>query len=77
MKVIAYKGRPISFFVDLLMKFYLILHVPSTVGQQPTCHFRNIEVESTDDRHLESFDALGPGRWIIKKMSFPSLTAKR
>ena len=36
MKVIAYKGRPISFFVDLLMKFYLILHVPSTVGQQPT-----------------------------------------
>ena len=46
----------------LLMKFYLILHFPSTVGQQPTCHFRNIEVESNDDRHLESFDALGPGR---------------
>ena len=59
------------------MRFYLILHVPSTFGQQPTCHFRNIEIESTDDRHLESFDALGPGRWILKKMSFPSLTAKR
>ena len=61
MEVIAYKGRPISF---LMMKFYLILHFPSTVVQQPTCHFRNIEVESNDDRHLESFDALGPGRRI-------------
>ena len=58
------------------MKFYLILHFPSTVGQQPTCHFRNIEVES-NDRHLESFDVLGSGRWILKAMSFPSLTAKR
>ena len=65
MEVIAYKGRPISFF--LLMKFYLILHFPSTVVQQPTCHFRNIEVESNDDRRLESFDALGPGEWILKK----------
>ena len=64
MKVIAYKGRPISFFVDEILSH---LHVPSTVGQQPTCHFRNIEIESTDDRHLESFDALGPGRWILKK----------
>ena len=59
------------------MKFYLILHVPSTVWQQPTCHFRNIEVESTDDRHLESFDALGPGRWILKKNELPLVTAKR
>ena len=63
MKVIAYKCRPISFFVD---KFYLILHFPSTVVQQQTCHFRNIEVESKDDHHLESFDALGPGRRILK-----------
>ena len=69
---------------EILVTFYTprnsnasVLHVPSTVGQQPTCHFRNIEIESTDDRHLESFDALGPGRWILKKMSFPSLTAKR
>ena len=53
------------------MKFYLILHFPSTIGQQPTCHFRNIEVESYDDRHLESFDALGPGRWILKKKELP------
>ena len=74
MEVIAYKGRPISF---LLIKFYLILHFPSTVVQQPNCHIRKTEVESNDDRHLESFDALGPGRWIFKKMSFHSLTARR
>ena len=76
MKVIAYKGRPISFFVDEILSHFARPFY-STVGQQPTCHFRNIEIESTDDRHLESFDALGPGRWIFKKMSFPSLTAKR
>ena len=66
MEVIAYNGRPISFFF-LSMKFYLILHFSSTVVQQPTCHFRNIEVKSNDDRHLDSFDALGLGRWILKK----------
>ena len=27
----------------LLMNFYLILHAPTAVVQQPTCHFRNIE----------------------------------
>ena len=59
------------------MKFYLILHFPTTAVQQPTFHFRNIEIESKDDRHLESFDAFGPGVWIFKIMSFPSLTAKR
>ena len=64
MEIIAYKGRPISFYFD---KLYLIFHFPSTVVQQPTCHFRNIEVESNDDRHLESFNALGPGRRILKK----------
>ena len=76
MEVIAYKGRPISF---LLMKFYLILHFPSTVVQQPTCQFLNIAGESNDDCHLESFDARGPGRRILKKkkMSFPLLTAKQ
>ena len=31
------------------------------------CHFRNIEVESNDGSHLESLDALGPGRRIFKK----------
>ena len=61
-EAIAYKGRPISF----LMKFYLILHFPNTVVQQPSYHFRNIEVESNDDRHFECFDALGPGRGIKK-----------
>ena len=74
MEVIAYKGRPISFFVDEILS---ILHFPSTVVQQPTCHFRYIEVKSSYNRHLESFDALRPGRWIFKKMNFPSLTAKR
>ena len=44
----------------LLMDLYLILHYLY-------CHFRNIEVESNDGSHLESLDALGPGRRIFKK----------
>ena len=72
MEVKAYKGRPIAFF----MKFYLILHFPNTVVQQPTCHFRNIEVESNDNRYLDSSDTLGPGRRILKIMNFHTLTVK-
>ena len=74
MKVIAYKGRPISFFVDEILSHFAL---PFYSWTATNLSFRNIEVESNDDRHLESFDALGPGRWIFKKMSFPSLTAKR
>ena len=75
MEIIAYKVLPIVFFVDDFLSHFAL---PTTVVQQPTCHFRNIEVESNDDSHLESFDALGPGRWILrKKLCFLSLTVKR
>ena len=33
MEIIAYKDRPISFFID---EIYLILHCPTTVAEQPT-----------------------------------------
>ena len=50
----------------LLMDLYLILHYYSCTATT-YCHFRNIEVESNDGSHLESLDALGPGRRIFKK----------
>ena len=64
MEIIAYKGRPISVFVDV---FYLILLYYSFTATTLYCHFRNIEEESNDDSHLKSLDALGPGRRIFKK----------
>ena len=51
----------------LLMDLYLILHYNSCTATTLYCHFRNIEVESNDGSHLESLDALGPGRGIFKK----------
>ena len=74
MEIKIYKGRPISLFVE---EFYLILHSPTTAVEQPTIYTRNIEVESNDDSHFESFDALGPGRRILKILCFTSLTVKR
>ena len=59
MEIIAYKGRPVSVFVDGFVSHFAPL--------QLYCHFRNIEVESKNGSHLESLDALGPGRWIVKK----------
>ena len=51
----------------LLMALYLILHYYSCTATTLYCHFRNIEVESNDGSHLESLDALGPGRRLFKK----------
>ena len=53
----------------LLMDLYLILHYyrSSCTATTLYCHFRNIEIESNDGSHLESLDALGPGRRIFKK----------
>ena len=51
----------------LLMDLYLILHYYSCTATTLYCHFRNIEVESNDGRHLKSLDAFGPGRRIFKK----------
>ena len=48
----------------LLMDLYLILHY---YRSSLYCHFRNIEIESNGGSHLESLDALGPGRRIFKK----------
>ena len=47
-----------------LMDLYLILHYYSCTATTMYCHFRNIDI---DDSHLESLDALGPGRRIFKK----------
>ena len=51
----------------LLMDLYPILHYYSCTVTTLYCHFRNIEVESNDGSHLESLDALGPGRRIFEK----------
>ena len=51
----------------LLMDLYLILHYYSCTATTLYCYFRNIEVESNGDSHLESLDTLGPGRRIFKK----------
>ena len=52
----------------VLMDLYLILHYYSCTATTLYCHFRNIEIESNDGSHLESVDALGPGRPIFKKL---------
>ena len=52
----------------LLMDLYPILQYYSCTATTLYCHFRNIEVESNDDSHLESLDALGPGRRIFKNV---------
>ena len=49
------------FFVDGFVYYY------SCTATTLYCHFRNIKVESNDGSHLESLDALGPGRRIFKK----------
>ena len=51
----------------LLMDLYLILHYYSCTATTLYCQCRNIEIESNDGSHLESLDALGPGRRIFKK----------
>ena len=61
----------------LLMLLYLILLYYSCTAITLSCHFRNIEVESSNDTHFESLDALGPGKRILNKMCTHSLTAKR
>ena len=51
----------------LLMDLYLILHYYNCTATTLYCHFRNIEIKSNDGSHLESLDALVPGRRIFKK----------
>ena len=61
MDIIAYKGRPISF---LLMNLHIIC-TNTLVGDHLVLKrtlFWSIKVESDDGDHLESIDALGPGR---------------
>ena len=78
MEITAYKSRPFFAFVDeLLMSFYLILHYYSCTATTLSCHFRNIEIESNDGNQLQSLDALGPEKRILKIMCTRSLTAKR
>ena len=52
----------------LLMNLYLILHYYSCTATTLVCRFRNIEMDSNDDSHLELLDVFGPGWRIIKKM---------
>ena len=52
----------------LLMDLYLILHYYSCTATTMYCHFRNIEVESNDDSHLESLDAPGPEDGYLKNV---------
>ena len=70
MDIIAYKGRHISF---LLMNLHNIC-TNALVGDHLLW---NIKVESDDGGHLESIDALGPGRRILIKSCNQALTVKR
>ena len=64
MEIIAYKGRPFSFFVDGFVYHFPLLQLYSN---HLVLSLRNLEVELNDGSHLELFDALGPGRRIFKK----------
>ena len=66
MDIIAYKGRHISI---LLMNLHIICtntHVGDDLVLKRTL-FWDIKVNSDDGGHLESIDALGPGRRILIK----------
>ena len=76
MDIIAYKGRPISF---LLINLHIICtntldddHL--VLKKDP---FLEHKVESDDGGHLESTDALGPGRRILINSCTQALTVKR
>ena len=76
MDIIAYKGRHVSF---LLMNLHIIC-TNALVGDHLVLKrtlFWNIKVESDDGDHLESIDALGPGRRILLKSCNQALTVKR
>ena len=64
MVIIAFKGRPFSVFVDGFVTHFALLQLYS---HHLVLSFSNFEVESNDGSHLESLDALGPGRRIFKK----------
>ena len=68
MEIIAYKGRPFFVFNDGFVSHFALLQLYSHHLLHVYCHFRNIEVESNDGSHLESLDALGPGRRIFKNV---------
>ena len=76
MDIIAHKGRPISF---LLMNLHIIC-TNTLVDDHLVLRkdlFWNIKVESNDGGHLESIDALGPGRRILIESCNQALTVKR
>ena len=76
MDIIAYKSRPISF---LLMNLHIIC--TNTLGDDRLVlkkgPFLEHKVESDDGGHLESIDALGPGRRTLIKSCTQALTFKR
>ena len=63
MEIISYKGRPFSVFVDEFVSHFALLQLYSN---HITCHFGNIKVKSNAGRYIESLDALGPERWVLK-----------
>ena len=76
MDIIAYKGRHISF---LLMNLHIIC-TNALLGDHLVLKmdlFWNTKVESDDGGHLESIDALGPGRRILIKICNQALSVKR
>ena len=76
LEIITYKCRPFSLFVDEFVSHFALLQLYSNY-LVVYYHFQNIEVESNDGSHVESLDALGPGRWIFKKMCTCSLRPKQ
>ena len=72
MEIIAKKIGLSLLFVDEFVSHCAPLQLYSNLF----CHIRIIKVESNDCCHLESFDALGPERWILR-MCIRWLTAER
>ena len=64
-KLLPVKVGLSPFFIDGLVSHFALLQLYS---HHFVSHFRNIEVESNDGSHLESLDALGPGRRIFKNV---------
>ena len=55
----------LSFFI--FVEFVPYLELLQMYCNPLAYHFRNIEVELDDGSHLEPFDAVGPGRRVLKK----------
>ena len=74
MGIIEYLGRLFSVFVDKFVFHFALLQLYSN---HIALSFSKHRVESNDGSHLESLDAVRPGRRILQKVCAKSLIAER